>query len=117
MKTNKSLLLFALIICTSNIAFVPKAQAEEVTKTKIESNLNKDYPYTVTDSLKNLDKAKSSIEKLANSKRWSSVPENLLMVYLWNKDTYHDDIVLKLADEWIVLAKNVNDPDYVEDAK
>src|SRR5690606_38319821 len=65
----------------------------------------KDYSYSLATHLSSLERYQESINRYLKSSRWETVPENLLMVYLWNRENYHDDSFHQFADEWVELSE------------
>lgn len=117
MKIYKPALTALTLAFVINIS-LPLTNAYAVSVVEnIDHKYDSNYPYNISDSIKNLERAKQNITENPNSIRWKSVPEQLLRLYLWHKDTYHDADTLSLANSWIDLANRVNDKDFIEYAK
>ncbi len=116
MKINKS--LFTILALSLSISAISPNYAQAVSVFENGTpQYDSTHPYNISDSLKNLDRAESSISKMPNSLRWKSIPKDLLRVYLWHKDSFHDSDTIKLSNIWINLADKVEDKDIIQYAK
>lgn len=116
MKINKSVLTTITIALSLNLLSIDKAYSVSVIE-NIDTKYDSNYPYNVSDSIKILERAEQAISEKPDSIRWKNVPEHLLRVYLWHRETYHDADNLKLSNTWIDLASKVKDKDVIEYAK
>jgi tetratricopeptide (TPR) repeat protein len=102
---NKYLFLSLALTFSANTFFIQKASAKNDYNPSVILNDSFQYKYSLADNLRTLERYAKSIEKSASNVRWKYVPENLIMAALWNKDTYHDDELVAVADQWLELSK------------
>lgn len=117
MKLNKSLFTILSLALTINVV-TPDLNAQAVSIFENgQPQYDSTHPYNISDSFKSLERAQVSISNNPDSVRWKSIPENLLRVYLWHKESFHDADTIKFSNTWIDLADKVKDQDFIESAK
>lgn len=117
MRIYKSVLTALTLAFTINLSLpVTNAYAVSVVE-NVDYKYDSNHPYNVSDSIRILERAKQSVSEKNNTIRWKSVPEELLRLYLWHKDTYHDADTMAIANSWIDLANKADDRDIIEYAK
>jgi tetratricopeptide (TPR) repeat protein len=112
MKKFSKLIILSLTVSLGMAAGItPKAQAE-ISGSKVENkNDNFNYPFSLSDHFRTLERYASSISKFSSNSRWKYVPENLVMVYLWNKDYFNEEGLPEFAEKWVNLSeKEFNGP-------
>lgn len=105
MKKNSKIIALSIVLAFGlNFAITQNAMSSTLSKIENTSVFTK-YQYSISDNLYVLKTAKNDINRNLKSYRWKDVPENLLMVYFWNKENYNDDSLSIFADEWLNLSK------------